>query len=380
MESVKYIFVFCLLLGACKKIEIEQPTASTQAKFSIEILNNSIAPADVVFINQSINALGYLWKFGTGDSIYQFSSDTVRYTYPEAGTYTVSLEVEPKTEDLYYNLLVYEKTIVINSLPVKRLYFTDRNDKKVKYVVLNNNVLPVIEEFESATLNKPYGMDMDTASGKLYITDYGEQVLNRFDWTGQGQEILMNSGSDLFGSPIGIVVIKNKIYWGEPNGIHSANLDGSNPEIFLSIPGEFPQGLAYDHINQTIFFSNDFNPESGGLWRVDIDGKNLINIIPHVWGGAIEVYPENNTLYYYVGYEGMYLCDLNGENQVLFDGSNAGKWTWGMAIDKEEGKIYYPNRVDMTIRRADIDGNNTEIFVPVSADINPNAMTIDKYR
>ena len=74
-------------------------------------------------------------------------------------------------------------------------------------------------------------MHMDTSTGKLYVSDYAEQIMNRYNWDGTGQEILMNSNSVNFGSPIGIVVIRNKIYWGEPGGIHHANLDGSGAEV-----------------------------------------------------------------------------------------------------------------------------------------------------
>lgn len=358
----------------------ENITPSTQAKFSIQVINNGIAPAEVLFINESVNASNYLWKFGTGDSLITNTKDTISYIYENAGTYTASLTVESKNPDLHYNTLYTEKTIIINSKPVKRLYFTDRIENKVKYIILDDDSAPVIEEFESATLNKPYGMHMDTTHGKLYVTDYAEQVLNRFNWDGIGQEILMNSSSANFGSPIGIIVIENKIYWGEPGGIHRANLDGSGSEVYISIPDEYPQDIAYDYINNNFYFTNDLDPESGGVWMVDFNGNNLTEIVPDVWGGAIEIDPENNRIYYFVGGEGMYLNSLDGSNPVLFDSSNAGKWAWGMAIDKENSKIYYPNRVDMTIMRADLDGNNVETFIPATANINPNAMTIDTYR
>jgi hypothetical protein len=325
MRILFLTYIILVFTVSCDVQEINQTVPSTQAKFSYTISNNSIAPARAVFINQSINAQGYLWKFGNGDTLYTLSSDSVIYTYEQAGTYTIRLEVEPTTPDLYYNNLVAEKTIVINDIPVKRLYFADRNEGKVKYVVLDNNLLPVIEEFESATLNKPYGMDMDTLTGKLYVTDYAEQLLNRFDWDGQRQEILMNSNSELFNSPIGIAVIGNKIYWGEPGGIHRADLDGLNPEIFLDMPNEYPQDIAYDPLNQAIYFTNNLNPESGGVWRVDVDGTNLTNVVKDVWGGAIEVLPDSNYVYYYVAYEGMYIAELNGDNPRLFDASNAGE-------------------------------------------------------
>ncbi len=356
------------------------PTPSTQALFMVEINNNAIAPAQVTFINESVNALSYLWKFGNGDSLQTTSEENITHIYNEAGIYNVSLRVESPNPDLYYNSLTFQKTITINNLPVKRLYFSDRVEGKIKYVALDHNPTPIIEEFESATLNKPYGMAMDTSNGKLYVTDYAEQVLNRFNWDGSGQEILMNTSTENFSSPIGIIIIDHKIYWGQPNGIFRADLDGSNLQEFISIPGEFPQDLAYDYIHNVLYFTNDLDPESGGIWKVNFDGTELTEIIPDVWGAAIEIDPENNRLYYYSGNEGMYLCSLNGDNKVLFDASNASKWTWGMAIDKETGKIYYPNRVELTIMRANLDGSNVETFIPASAEINPNAIAIDTYR
>lgn len=382
--SIKSLFINCViiivLVLSCNKDDENFPLPSTQSKFSINISNNSIAPAQAEFINQSVNATDYLWKFGTGDSLYTTSKDTIIYTYENPGTYYASLTVTSSNPNLHYNNLYFEKKITINDKPVKRLFFTDRVENKVKYIIIDEQSAPVIEEFSSATLNKPYGMDIDTTNGKIYVTDYAEQLLNRFNWDGSGQEILMNQATENFNSPLGIIIIDNNIYWCEPGGIHKANIDGSEPELYIPVPGEYPQDLCYDHINQTIFFTNNLGLETGGVWKVNLNGSGLTKIIEDIWGGAIEVDPDNNRLYFYAGYEGMYLCDLNGENKTLFDSSNAGKWAWGMAIDKDSGKIYYPNRVDMTIMRANLDGSNVEVFIPSTANINPNAMAIDTYR
>ncbi|MCK7509014.1 MAG: hypothetical protein MZV70_36595 [Desulfobacterales bacterium] len=356
-RSQFFILLLIFILIGCDNASIETPIPSTHANYKVEISNNGITPATVSFINQSVNATGYLWKFGNGDSIYTTSLDTIFYTYNTSGTYNTSLRVESANNDLYYNKLFIEKSIVINSSPVKRLYFTDRVENKVKYIVLDNNPNPVIEEFESATLDKPYGMDMDTINGKLYVTDYGKQVMNSYKWNGSEQNIIMNTSTSGFSSPLGVKVIGNKIYWGQPGGIYRANLDGTSSQLYISISGEYPQDIAFDQVNNTFYFTNDFDPESGGVWKVNFDGSGLTEIVPDIWGGAIEVDPENNRLYFYAGYEGMYISDLNGNNRVLFDSSVASKWTWGMAIDKESGRIYYPNRVEMTIMRANLDGS-----------------------
>lgn len=369
-----------MLVVSCNKDDENFPLPSTQSKFSINISNNAIAPAQVEFINQSVNATGYLWEFGTGDSLYTTSKDNITYTYENPGTYYASLTVTSSSPNLHYNNLYLEKKITINDKPVKRLFFTDRVENKVKYITIDEQSAPVIEGFSSATLNKPYGMDIDTINGKIYVTDYAEQILNRFNWDGSGQEILMNQATENFNSPLGIIIIDNNIYWGEPGGIHKANIDGSEPELYIPVTGEYPQDLCYDHINQTIYFTNNLGLETGGVWKVNLNGSGLTKIVEDIWGGAIEVDPDNNRLYFYAGYEGMYLCDLNGDNKTLFDSSNAGKWAWGMAIDKDGNKIYYPNRVDMTIMRANLDGSNVEVFIPSTADINPNAMAIDTYR
>jgi hypothetical protein len=368
------------ILMSCDNSSIETPIPSTHANYKVEISNNGIAPARVSFINQSVNAAGFLWKFGNGDSLYTTSKDTIFYIYNTAGIYHTSLTVESENPDLYYNQLYIEKSIVINLAPVKRLYFTDRVENKVKYIVLDNNPNPVIEEFESATLDKPYGMDMDTINGKLYVSDYGKQVMNSYKWNGSEQNVILNTSTSGFNSPLGVKVVGNKIYWGQPGGIYCANLNGTSPQLYISISGEYPQDIAFDHINQVFYFTNDLDPESGGIWKVNFDGTGLVEIVPYIWGGAIDVDPENNRLYFYSGFEGMCMSDLNGNNKVLFDASSASKWVWGMAIDKESGKIYYPNRTEMTIMRANLDGSNVEIFIPSLANINPNAMSIDTYR
>jgi PKD repeat protein len=380
MLALRMLFILSVFLISCNDNDIEVPTASTQAKFKVELSNNGIAPSVVTFINQSVNATDFIWDFGDGNSEHKVTLDTLYHTYSEAGTYNVTLTVGSKTPNLHYNKLVHTKNITINAAPVKRLYFTDRIDNKVKYIILNDNPWPILEEFESATLEKPYGMAVDTTNGKVYVTDYGKQVLNYYSWNGNSPEVLINTSNSIFNSPLGIEIVGSKIYWCQPGGILRANLNGSSPEFFVSIPGEYPQDITYDHINQTFYFTNNLNPESGGVWRVNADGSDLKIIIPHVWGAALEVDPENNRLYFYAGYEGMHTSDLNGENVRLFDSSNSGKWVWGMAIDRDGGKIYYPNRVDMNIMRANLDGSSVEVFLPATANINPNAMAIDTYR
>jgi PKD repeat protein len=353
------------------------PHPSTQSMFSFTVDNNSIAPATVTFTNLSKNATSYSWDFGNGEIS---TEENPQVTYNEAGNFTVSLTVGSDNPDLHYNTLTSNKTVVIKSNPVKRLFFGDRVLGVVKYVDLDDSPFPILQQFSHSGIGKPYGMTVDTTNAKVYVTDYRYQFMYRYNVDGSNVEILMSEPTPNFDSPFGIVVIQDMIYWADSAGIHKANLDGTNPQVHIalgpSVP-EMPLDLDYDHTNQIFYFSNDKYEFSGGIFRVNFDGTGLTELVSGTNGGAIGIDVANNRMYYFDYDKGMCLNTLDGQNEVVFDASVLGMMTWGLAIDKDGGKIYYSNRVSMNVMRANLDGSVVEVFIPAEAEINPNAMAID---
>ncbi|NTW26591.1 MAG: PKD domain-containing protein, partial [Lentimicrobium sp.] len=96
------------ILSSCETYELGNPPASTVSDFTFTANNSGYAPCVVTFTNNSLNASGYLWDFGNG----QTSTDpnpVVSYDTP--GLYSVTLTCTPEN-DVHYNKLV--KTVVVN--------------------------------------------------------------------------------------------------------------------------------------------------------------------------------------------------------------------------------------------------------------------------
>ncbi|HNW54999.1 MAG TPA: PKD domain-containing protein, partial [Bacteroidales bacterium] len=187
----KHIIYFLMLLPAvfiasgCQKYETGNPPASTVANFTFSTSNSGKAPCVVTFTNTSLNAAGYLWDFGNGQTSTE-ANPTATYNTP--GFYTVKLTCTA-VNDVYYNQLV--KTAVINVRDpnaglAQVLYYTTcaTAGGAVHMVVLNDDGIAHVQDFATVTLVKPYGITTDTANKKVYVSDYSVNAIYRFDADG----------------------------------------------------------------------------------------------------------------------------------------------------------------------------------------------------
>lgn len=90
----KFLFIFILsafTFASCNDDDDEDsgPSSTNDACFTV-VRSGSVFNFDA---SCSINAVNYTWNFGNGDEVSQIVP-TVSYTYPEGGTYTVTLLVE----------------------------------------------------------------------------------------------------------------------------------------------------------------------------------------------------------------------------------------------------------------------------------------------
>lgn len=115
VSQISFLLFFAVLITSCEEEEMKVPVASTQAAFEFEVVfvNNEETGElnyEVTFINQSLNAGGYLWNFGNGDTS---TEENPVYVYTEDGIYDVTLELTPPAEqaDLHYNNLTAENII-----------------------------------------------------------------------------------------------------------------------------------------------------------------------------------------------------------------------------------------------------------------------------
>jgi DNA-binding beta-propeller fold protein YncE len=377
-KITKFLLVTFLFISSCKEEKTEVPAASSVADFTVEVIDD-FAPGTVAVTNKSINAKGYHWDFGNG--VTSNEENPAPVTYPQPGLFNVTLEIEPEQE-LYYNKLT--ETIPINILDpnagkVKTFYYTSRSTGKVHYIRLDGND-PVIFDFPTGGLYKPYGIAIDYENEKVYVSDT-DGFIYRYDLNGDNQEVFLSEAEEpLLDAPYGVLVIDEKLYWAREGGIYMANLDGSGVEPFKIFDGapELPLGMAYDSIQRKIYFVNDKYDFSGGVYTINLDGTGLSEIISGADAGAIALDLINEKLYYADWVGGVFKANLDGSDLVNINPSFDSKFCWGIAVEPDSGYLFVPDRYDDgIIVRSKLDGGNPENWV---IGVNAYAMTIDIYR
>jgi PKD repeat protein len=384
------LFILTFFAG-CQEKDMGTPAASTVANFSYVVTNQGYVPCEVQFTNLSLNATGYSWDFGNGLTSTEINP---KVTFTTPGLYNVKLTCVP-INNVYYNQSV--KTLVVNAKDPNAglshvLYFTSRGTPGNGHMVILDDKPPQIQNFTPADLSRPYGIAVDTAHKKIYITDYSNQAIYRYNSSdGTGVQKILDAtvaGQELVGDAQAIFVLGDKIYWGRTGGIYRAGLDGSNPEVFINFgsgPPEYPIDMQYDPATNKIYFVNDKTDYSGGFWSVNFDGTGMTQIIPDVDGTALEMDFKRGKAYLVlyaaagtVGPEnGIYLCNTDG-TAVTKIGDYGSKATWGIALDDNNGKLYWSYKIsnanpDGKIIRANLDGSSPEDWV---TGVSPHAITV----
>jgi DNA-binding beta-propeller fold protein YncE len=155
----------------------------------------------------------------------------------------------------------------------------------------------------------------------------------------------------------------------------TANPDGSDLRTLINEGREGPDGVVVDVPAGHIYWTNmgNFKEDDGAILRSDLDGKNMITIVPP--GGTftpkqIKLEKKSGKLYW-SDREGMRVmrANLDGSKiETLVDtshgdarpGQDVRKWCVGIAVDIEGGKLYWTqkgpaNAGDGRIFRANIE-------------------------
>jgi DNA-binding beta-propeller fold protein YncE len=390
------ILFFLMMDTGCKKKDMGTPPSSTVANFTFTATNNSIAPCVVTFTNLSLNAKGYFWDFGNGQTSTEANPVVA---FDSIGFYTVKLTCTPEN-GVYYNQL--EKMQIVNIKDpnaglTQVLYFTTRGTVGNGHMVILDDSPPLVQDFVPSDMSRPYGIAVDTAHKKVYITDYSNKAIYRYESDGKiGQKILDASvaGQELVGDAEAIFVLGDKIYWGRTGGIYRANLDGTNPEVFIDFgtgPPEYPIDMQYDPASNKIYFVNDKTDYSGGFWSVNFDGSNMTKRTlqgtgtPDVDGTALEMDFRNGKAYLVLygsagtvaPENGVFMCNIDGSSLTKI-GDFGTKATWGITLDDKRNKLFWGYKIsnsdpDGKIIRANLDGSSPEDWLN---GISPHAMTV----
>jgi PKD repeat protein len=345
----------------------------------------------VTFTNLSLNASGFHWDFGNGQTSTE--ENPVAF-YETPGLYAVTLTCTP-VNDVHYNQLV--KTLAVNVKDplaglTKVLYFTTRSPEGggVHMVILNDQA-PIVQDFEPVEFSRAYGLTVDTANRKVYASDYSLGYIYRFDADGKNPVRILDAsvaGQELAEGAEALMVVGDKLYWGSPGGIYRCNLDGTSPEVHIntgSNPPEYPLDMQMDPATQIIYLVNDKLDYTGGYFTVNFDGTNFQEPVPDIDGTAIEADFATGKVYMAifgvtgtpVTENGIYMCNLDG-TAISKIGEFGSKATWGIAMDKSDGKLFWGFKIsnsapDGKIIRSNLDGSGQEDFI---TGVSPHSMEV----
>ncbi|XP_015791351.1 low-density lipoprotein receptor-related protein 2 [Tetranychus urticae] len=160
--------------------------------------------------------------------------------------------------------------------------------------------------------------------------------------------------------------------------------DGSISWIDIKKPDEVhtilknninPEGIAYDWTNRKIYWTDSANRS---IYAMNMDGSQIVMIVRVERPRAIVVDPCAGYLYYTdwgrFGNSGkIYRTTMAGNFKKVIIGANLTQPS-GLAIDYDEGKLYWTDALREKIERSDLDGNNREVLR--QATIYPFAITV----
>ena len=192
--------------------------------------------------------------------------------------------------------------------------------------------------------------------------------------------------------------------------ILSANPDGSDLKTIVNEGRKLPDGVALDVAAGHIYWTNmgDPNRNDGSIIRSDLNGKNMITIVPP--GGTftpkqLQLEKRSRKLYW-SDREGMRVMRANldgSEMETLVDtslgdsrpGSDQRKWCVGIAVDTDGGKFYWTQkgghdaglgrifRANIQVPQGQSAGNRSDIELlydnlpePIDLDLDPVNRTL----
>ena len=246
------------------------------------------------------------------------------------------------------------------------MYWTDSVTGKIQRANLDGTN---IQDLVTTELSNLKDIELDITGNKMYWVVPETHKVQRANLDGTNVEDLV----DTQGSPFGIAVdtTNRKMYWStwNPGKIRRANLDGTNVEDFVTGLSE-PEDIDLDISRGKIYWTDTVTNK---IQRANLDGSNIEDLVTvglsHPLGLTLDVAGGKmywtNTSFFPWGGPG-----LDKIQRANLDGSNVEDLvTTGLvlaidiALDVENGKMYWTDCGTVKIQRANLDGTNIEDLI-----------------
>ena len=271
---------------------------------------------------------------------------------------------------------------------VPQIYWVDEATNQVQRT--NPDDYRVVEDLIASTSarNNPGSIAVDLGGGKVYWTDDGVGQIRRANQDGSGMFEILKAG---LADPVGIALDLNAghLYWADRHqgAIYRSNENINRDGLQISAKTlayrlDRPYQIALDKVNNHMYWT-----ERGGskIRRADLDGGNVTDInfglvAPlNPYGLALD--PVAGKMYWTErstvsnGDDVIARADLDGQNgQIVI--TSAYHSLSGIAVDVNDGRIYWTDEKTGTIRRTDPEDPNRAVETVVTDLSSPEGIAL----
>ncbi|MEM7246805.1 MAG: hypothetical protein AAF533_15745 [Acidobacteriota bacterium] len=233
--------------------------------------------------------------------------------------------------------------------PGGRAYWLDGENRMVQRSRLDGTDLTDLV----ASGRSPQLIALDRQGRKMYWTSHDDRA---------GGFAPEQSGRDDAGERLGRDVVAERSGGDRTLGgevfvglLHRADLDGSNAEVLYETGfDDRLWGVAVDEEGAKLYFASD-----DALLSADLDGSNVATVLATVSPRGVALDPIADRLYWTNDGDEIRSVGLDGSGEQLLPIGDLDE-PWDIAVDAEEGKLYWSSRSVPRIRRANLDGSAVE--------------------
>ncbi len=259
--------------------------------------------------------------------------------------------------------------LIAETLHAQKIYFTDGTPHTIRRADPDGSN---IEDVVDTSPNEPYAFAIDPARNHIYWTVFGGNIY-RAGLDGTGVQLVITTGW-----PWGVAIDapNAKLYWtfgfDFTVGIRRANVDGSQIETLYEAGNNIaPERITIQSERNAMYWTEPF---SYGLFRGSLDATGIGQILdatPPLKPFGVGVDPIGRKVYWTLNQVNGF--DASGKVQrANLDGSQVEDLAVvapgysEIAVDPYRAKIYWTDQY--VIRRANLDGTNSEEIIPTSLD------------
>ena len=203
---------------------------------------------------------------------------------------------------------------------------------------------------------------LDAAGGFIYLGS--ERWIERVDLSGSGGKDVVSGTHPV---DVAVDMAGDKLYWTTTDGaIRRSNPDGSDAEVVLTGLDAPAGAIALDPEEGKVYWAVTeypyWRPRYGALLRANLDGSGIEHVVEQGEVVGFDLDLQGRKVYWSDARGTLHRANVDGTGvEDLF--APMVRAPYSVAVDPEEGRLYWTDVVAGAVQRAGLDGSSPEVVV-----------------